>query len=564
MQRRPPRPLESVEPLAQRHQRGIVKSGAHAAGIAPVTGGVVIADMQGADTQASSGRGRPAEHDELRPTEAFHLHPAMPAAGAIRRIPSLHHDPLKPRGRRRGQERLACAQPMIVGAQHAVPTGNPAQQCLAVQQRTGAQIPLAEMHEVERLINQLMVAPVRQRRLKPREAQHALRPQHHHFAVQPCPIDAQFGERPRQSRHPVAPIMPVAGEQTHIAAVDAHQQPIPIQLDFADPILAPRRRGGRGTQLRGLPAWQGGLARPAGGGTGVTRKRCGRRRPAGLQGGGIAALARAGIIVLDQQPGILPAALLHADERERAGQTFAVQREMQMSLAHPEHGIRQGRPVATVPDLHRSRAILALRNLPTERCVLDRMIFDMDRHTPIGGIQRRPLRHRPAPQHTVMLKANIPVQAGTRGKMLLHDEDRARFSLRSDARPRLWRAREITLARIAAQRRLGNARGPVPTARSRHLRSLRPARVIEIGPQHVGIAYLRVRPRNRIGRTADACLPAAGPVTGCRHPAPDQERNHNNKRRKRQQKKWMHFHVLQMMLMNNSRSGCKFPDPDGA
>ena len=48
----------------------------------------------------------------------------------------------------------------------------------------------------------------------------------------------------------------------------------------------------------------------------------------------------------------------------------------------------------------------------------------MRRNVLDGGIERRALAHRPAPQHAVVLQAEVVVQAGAVRLVLLHDEDR--------------------------------------------------------------------------------------------------------------------------------------------
>jgi hypothetical protein len=50
------------------------------------------------------------------------------------------------------------------------------------------------------------------------------------------------------------------------------------------------------------------------------------------------------------------------------------------------------------------------------------MIFNMDCHAPVGRIQRRSPAHRPAPKNTTVLEAEIPVQPGPMGMMLLDHE----------------------------------------------------------------------------------------------------------------------------------------------
>ena len=68
--------------------------------------------------------------------------------------------------------------------------------------------------------------------------------------------------------------------------------------------------------------------------------------------------------------------------------------------------------------------VLAVRDGALEVGVVDRVVFDMGGDVLDGGIERRPLAHRPAPQHAVVLQAEVIVQAGAMRLVLLHHEHR--------------------------------------------------------------------------------------------------------------------------------------------
>ncbi len=75
---------------------------------------------------------------------------------------------------------------------------------------------------------------------------------------------------------------------------------------------------------------------------------------------------------------------------------------------------------APVPDLHRPRPVLALRDLALEGQVLERVVLGVDRQPVLLRMRRQPLRQRPRDGHPVALQPQVPVQAP--GVVLLDDE----------------------------------------------------------------------------------------------------------------------------------------------
>ena len=59
--------------------------------------------------------------------------------------------------------------------------------------------------------------------------------------------------------------------------------------------------------------------------------------------------------------------------------------------------------------------------------IVDGVIFDVHGEALVGRIEAGSFRHCPAPQHSVVLQSEIPVQLA--GVMLLHDEARGRAGL---------------------------------------------------------------------------------------------------------------------------------------
>ena len=77
-------------------------------------------------------------------------------------------------------------------------------------------------------------------------------------------------------------------------------------------------------------------------------------------------------------------------------------------------------PGAAVPQHDGAAAILALRDVPFEAAVFERVVLDVDGETLFRRIEARPPRHRPALQNAVELEPEIVVQP--RRGVLLNDE----------------------------------------------------------------------------------------------------------------------------------------------
>src|SRR5205807_1601831 len=65
---------------------------------------------------------------------------------------------------------------------------------------------------------------------------------------------------------------------------------------------------------------------------------------------------------------------------------------------------------AAVPDRDLPRAVLALRYLPGELEVLERMVLGRRREAVLARVEGDPVRHRPRREHAVVLEAQVPVQ----------------------------------------------------------------------------------------------------------------------------------------------------------
>src|SRR5204863_8414946 len=65
---------------------------------------------------------------------------------------------------------------------------------------------------------------------------------------------------------------------------------------------------------------------------------------------------------------------------------------------------------AVVPDLDRPGPVLPGRDLAGERCVLERVILDVDGERPAAGLERYPLRHCPGGEGAVPLEPEVVVE----------------------------------------------------------------------------------------------------------------------------------------------------------
>ena len=110
----------------------------------------------------------------------------------------------------------------------------------------------------------------------------------------------------------------------------------------------------------------------------------------------------------------------HADEMPAALELRALQREIEAALLQSAHRIALGLPAAAVPDDHLAAAVLALRDLPLEVGIVERMVLDVHREPLVAGHQARAAGDRPARQRVADLEAEVVVQPPRR--VLLHHE----------------------------------------------------------------------------------------------------------------------------------------------
>ncbi len=155
---------------------------------------------------------------------------------------------------------------------------------------------------------------------------------------------------------------------------------------------------------------------------------------------------------LEQEPWLFAvaggAASTTSDEYPLAAQLFAVQREMELSLAVLLLGVAPDFPGAAIPEHDRAGPVFADGNSALERAVFHRMVLDRHGQTADLGIETRPLRHGPTLEHVADLQSKVVVQLTRR--VFLHDIQSAGTFCRSTAR--FAGAAKVTFAAVRCER----------------------------------------------------------------------------------------------------------------
>ena len=108
---------------------------------------------------------------------------------------------------------------------------------------------------------------------------------------------------------------------------------------------------------------------------------------------------------------------MRGDERPRTVQSFALEANGQPAVLL----LLEQLVGAVVPDLDGAGTVLALRNLPFERCVVERVVLDVHGEVLLAGFERHALRHGPARERAVALETEVVMQPAR--IVALHDED---------------------------------------------------------------------------------------------------------------------------------------------
>src|SRR5215467_11497256 len=341
---------------------------------------------------------------------------------------------------------------------------------LALGQQQTREIAAVEMQEIEDIIDEAMAVARLERRLQTREAGATVLVLDHDLAVEQRGTRRKVGDGVGNVRKPLGPVQALAGEQLDLAAIEAGLHAVAVEFDLVHPVRAARRCGAEGCERRrqerrqaraararrlgtlagvlGLPrraaTWHTGTAmrrgRPAldvardtpvrvpyalaALALGDLRNRAAahHRQRLLLEDVGITRPARGLVLGLDQQPRhlLFPGPTVHAHEMPPPVQLVAVEPKLEVTFLQSPLRIAFRMPAAAVPNQHGSAAILALRDGPFERVVLDRMIFHLNRQALLARNEARTAGHRPALHHAVELEPHVVMQPA--GGMLLDDE----------------------------------------------------------------------------------------------------------------------------------------------
>src|SRR6476659_8067442 len=124
---------------------------------------------------------------------------------------------------------------------------------------------------------------------------------------------------------------------------------------------------------------------------------------------------------------------MRRDERPDAVEALALQPQRQAAVRL----LLDELVGAAVPDLDRPGAVLALRDLPLEVGVLDRMVLNVDGEVLLARLQRDALRHSPGRERPVPFEPEVVVQPAR--IVALDDEDGLCLLPRAAAREGLGR-----------------------------------------------------------------------------------------------------------------------------
>ncbi len=136
-----------------------------------------------------------------------------------------------------------------------------------------------------------------------------------------------------------------------------------------------------------------------------------------------------------------PVAVLGPEQRVAPAEPLAGERELNLVVGPFVLFER-----ASVPDLHRARAVFAGRNLALEVEILERVILGSHRQPVFLRDRRDPVGHCPGSERSAVLEPQIPVQPGR--VVLLDDEPSAGLGRRRAVSRRLGRRLEAPLAPV--------------------------------------------------------------------------------------------------------------------
>ena len=372
---------------------------------------------------------------------AFGLEPGAPAPDTVRCVHEFRDDAFQA-GRACALEELrALAVDMVrvfhaPGRIEAVGGQQILQGALAFELCDTGEVVSLQVQKVECLVDQLRGALGRQRFLQQAETRCAVRRERDDFPVQDGLACGEFGDRFGDLRKPARPVLFVAAEQAHLAAVDPGDDAVAVEFDFVEPLRALRRLGHECRELR-LDE-RGHLDLPHGS---FEARRCldlGAGFPLRLQ---LAVAcpravaragdfvhrtarchaqfrrrhgARGGVVALDEEPVLAVGVLLAAHPHQRPGTFELVAVEHEVELAGVEFGAFVGAPLAAIPQHHSTAAVLAFGDDAFEVAVFERVILDLDGQVLFSDYETGALRYRPTLEDAVEFEPEVVMQRARR------------------------------------------------------------------------------------------------------------------------------------------------------
>ena len=268
--------------------------------------------------------------------------------------------------------------------------------------------------------------------LQSREARNPFRIEAHHFTIDDAIVERQRFHRARDLGKDIRIIVPVPREKQGFAVRLARDQPISVELELEEPVVASERRV-RGLAVHRFHRFRVDVAAHrlffafecfADLGTrtlarlyffdGETREHRLVRKVVGF-----ARRTHPRIALLDQQPIFFGFLDLH--QRPLSVELVTLELEQKLPLLQSFTPRLDRHPLAAVPHDHAARAIVPRRDHALEISVLERMVFDFHRQPLLGLVVRRPLRHRPRTEDAVHLQPQIEMEIPRR--VLVNDEE---------------------------------------------------------------------------------------------------------------------------------------------
>ena len=216
------------------------------------TRGIAHADEQGADPDPRAfGIGEAAD-DELLSLDTLDLHPGGSATGHVRQVPAFRDDALEPHAAGPGED-LGTVADDVLGVPDPRFLLRAEQLCetsVAPLQPQAPDVFAVEVQQVEDEVGQIGAIATAEDLLQRLKARAAIGQHDGHLAVEKGAPHGQFGCRRAYLGEPVGPVVAVAADEGDVPPVDAAADPVAVELELVQPLVAFRRGAGQGRELR--------------------------------------------------------------------------------------------------------------------------------------------------------------------------------------------------------------------------------------------------------------------------------------------------------------------------